>query len=300
MRKTAVAGLVAGLVVTGVGVGAGAAWLVSPSPSDSEATVASPSPAAPRNLDEVVAGQGARSTSVLVPDLGVDYPDTCVGAAQAAAGWQMQVMAPGPVMQAAIDRAGDRATAVPVFLEAIATDVLEPGKVDPSVGAVDEQNLKEVVGALRATMTAMGGPEDGWERRNLGATRTEPVAFRLERCDEHSQAEVTVVSLEHLPLEAVEGDEVDVLPLFSRVALASYDGQWRIRAAETSLAGLSDSRTGERSGLAGGFDVAAVDSEEMGAAVDHLVSKGAADREVRGEVADALGRGGHAYLEAEQ
>lgn len=300
MRKTAVAGLVAGLVVAGVGVGAGAAWLASPSPSEDRAPAASASPAVPGNLDEIVAGQGARAASSLVPEVGVDYPDTCVGAAQAAAGWQMQVMAPGATMQAAIDRAGDRYSAVPVFLEAIATDVLEPGKVDPSAGVVDEQSLKEVVGAVRATMSAMGGSGDAWEKHNLGATVTEPLAFRMERCEEHSAAEVTVVSLEQLPPEAVDGEEGSTLPLFSRLTLAAHDGQWRIRAAETSLAGTYDSRTGERSGLAGGFDAATVDSEAMGAAVDHLLSSGSMDREVRAELAGALGRGGHAYLEAVQ
>lgn len=300
MRRTAVAGLIVGLVVAGVGVGAGAAWLVSPSPSGVAVASVSASPVVPASLDEVVAGQGARATSELVPGLGIDYPDTCVGAAQAAAGWQVQVMVPGPTMRTLFDQASSRGEGAQRLLDAISQEVVAPGAEESA----------QTLAVYRAAANMGAVDEKIWQERNMTGASTMPRLFRMESCDEHSRAAVTIVSEVRLSEESAaaarewDGDSAPaVLPVFSTMVLVSHEGQWRIESATSSMFGMLDSSTGEDvSGDSGpdSFNAAGLDTPQIREALTPWLESGDMGQGDWAKLADGMGRGTHLYVEAGQ
>lgn len=300
MRKGMAAAVLVAAVAVGGGVGVGAAYLAGGEGGGERTAQASPTPAEPTSLDDIVAGTGARATSATVPGLGVGYPDTCIGAAQAAAGWQVQAMMPGPAMQSAIDAKGDMALGLEAFYTALTDEVLIPGILDSG-----QDGVKQVFGAMPAIMAATADEGETWRERDMGATVVTPLAFRMESCTEHSMATVTLVSQAKMsekaraavPEEMLSGDGA---PVFSTMEFSSHGGVWRLSAVETSAMGTRDPQSGERQGYIANFDLSRLNVSAMEDPMVQLLQTQNATPEIRHQFAQAFGRGGHVYLEGTQ
>lgn len=301
MRKSVVAAAVAGAVVVGAGLGVGVSQMLS-SPQDVQSVASATASTAAglpeaTSLDDIVPGSGARAQSTLLPGVGVNFPATCIGAAQAAASWQASVVN----------------MASPLYV----------GLVESSTG--DEQELLGVRQALEDEVLGAGGVESTTvygvtrnlftlpARIGVKGEREEttvylhPKAFRLESCTEGERAIATTVAAASMKDGAIKDQDVVGMDI-STFVLDAADGAWRITAVESSACGFVSS-SGQDLGEAGeqvNSPLCALDVDRIPGIIPTLTAlpssasrPGYSAAQLVNEVTSGLGRGTHHYVEAE-
>ncbi len=220
-------------------------------------------------LDDVIPGEGATRQSVNVPAVGVGYPDTCVGAAQAAAGWTTDLLGGLTAENGASVEALEAALQDEVLAS---TYTRTPGGDDPA----------EVI------VTAAQNWAEEPDASPVNEVHLEYGAFRLASCTEGQEAAVTVYG----PLltngwrggspTTPDGSAYENVVVYS-FALVSEGGQWRIRT-------VRDEMTADTTGA---LDYLAPWGEAFQAAGT------ARSSEAQKALVAAVGAGGHAYVHGE-
>lgn len=249
-------------------VAAGAAVIMRMNAMDTQGEQGSQSSATPVTLDTVVPGQGASGKSVNIPTVSIGYADTCVGAAQAAAGWTIDLVG------GLTPQNGGSVDSLTATLE---NEVLAPTYTRSPLG---NDPAESIVNA------ANNWEEDG-TATPVTEVHLENGAYKLVSCNEHDSAQVIVYGSVTTngwrggSPKTKDGSTYEA-PLVYSFTLTSVDGNWRIQTVEDEV--TADKHDGKMDYLKPWGDV----YRETGT----LQSKKAQDA-----LLPAIGAGGHPYAQ---
>lgn len=174
-------------------------------------------------LDTVVPGQGASGKSANIPTVNVGYADTCVGAAQATAGWTIDLLG-GLTPQNGASVESLRAT--------LENEVLAPTYERTPLGNDPTESV------LNAAIN--------WESDAAATPVTEvhlqDGAYKLVSCNEHHSAQVIVYGSVTTngwrggSPKTQDGSTYEA-PIVYSYTLTSIDGSWRIQTVKDEVAG---------------------------------------------------------------
>ena len=262
--KGRLAAVLAAVLVVVLVVGAVVLMRITGTDERASGASASASASSGATLDSIVPGEGGAAESVNVPGVGVDYADTCVGAAQAAGGWSTQVFG---VSQAA---AGVASEAFSDFV------LIELVVADATVREGDP------VMVTAATANAVAAAQSAGQDIPNDVAEFDRGGFRLDSCTAGDKAVVTVVGTvltdgwSYSPASGTTTSEQPYREIRSfTYHLVSRDGSWRDQQ-------LMDGRDALSALTA--FGSAYV-------AADYVMTDG-----VRSSLKSDLGAGGHLYV----
>lgn len=216
-------------------------------------------------LDTVIPGQGAGGKSNNIPSVGVNYVDTCVGAAQASAGWTIDLLG------GLTPQNGVSADALNKTLE---SEVLASTYERTPLGNDPAENIVSAATNWEADKSA----------NPVNEVHLQDGAYKLVSCNEHHSAQVTVYGSVTTNgwrggSPKTENGSTYETPIVYSYTLTSVDGMWRIQLVKDEVTAEHDGRMDylKRWGQV---------YQEEGT----LQSKKAQDA-----LLSALGAGGHAY-----
>ena len=217
-------------------------------------------------LDTVIPGQGAGGKSNNISSVGVSYADTCVGAAQAAAGWTIDLLG------GLTPQNGASADALSKTLEG---EVLAPTYERTPLGNDPAENIVNAATNWEADKSA----------NPINEVHLQDGAYKLVSCNEHHAAQVTVYGSVTTNgwrggSTKTENGSTYETPIVYSYTLTSVDGTWRIQMVKDEV--TADKHDGRMDYLKPWGEV--YQSEGT------LQSKKAQDA-----LLPALGAGGHAY-----
>lgn len=217
-------------------------------------------------LDTVIPGQGAGGKSSYIPSVGINYVDTCVGAAQATAGWTVDLLG------GLTPQNGASADTLNKTLE---SEVLAPTYERTPLGNDPAENIVSAATNWEANKSASP----------VNEVHLQDGAYKLVSCNEHHTAQVTVYGAVTTNgwrggSPKTEDSSTYETPIVYSYTLTSVNGMWRIQMVKDEVA--ADKHDGRMNYLKPWGEV--YQSEGT------LQSKKAQDT-----LLPTLGSGGHAY-----
>ena len=218
-------------------------------------------------LDTVIPGQGAGGKSSNIPSVGINYADTCVGAAQAAAGWTIDLLG-GLTAQ--------NGASVDALNRTLESEVLAPSYERTPLANDPAESIVSAATNWEADKSASP----------VNEVHLQDGAFKLVSCNEHHSAQVTVYGSVTTNgwrggSPKTEDGSTFETPIVYSYTLTSVDGMWRIQTVKNEV--TADKHDGRMDYLRPWGEV--YKSEGT------LQSKKAQDA-----LLPALGAGGHAYM----
>lgn len=218
-------------------------------------------------LDTVIPGQGAGGKSSNIPSVGINYADTCVGAAQAAAGWTIDLLG-GLTAQ--------NGASVDALNRTLESEVLAPSYERTPLANDPAESIVSAATNWEADKSASP----------VNEVHLQDGAFKLVSCNEHHSAQVTVYGSVTTNgwrggSPKTEDGSTFETPIVYSYTLTSVDGMWRIQTVKNEV--TADRHDGRMDYLKPWGEV--YKSEGT------LQSKKAQDA-----LLSALGAGGHAYM----
>lgn len=218
-------------------------------------------------LDTVIPGQGASGKSSNIPSVGINYADTCVGAAQAAAGWTIDLLG-GLTAQ--------NGASVDALNRTLESEVLAPSYERTPLANDPAESIVSAATNWEADKSASP----------VNEVHLQDGAFKLVSCNEHHSAQVTVYGSVTTNgwrggSPKTEDGSTFETPIVYSYTLTSVDGMWRIQTVKNEV--TADRHDGRMDYLKPWGEV--YKSEGT------LQSKKAQDA-----LLPALGAGGHAYM----
>lgn len=218
-------------------------------------------------LDTVIPGQGAGGKSSNIPSVGISYADTCVGAAQASAGWTIDLLG-GLTPQ--------NGASADTLSRTLKNEVLAPSYERTPLGNDPAENVVSAATNWEADKSASP----------VNEVHLQDGAFKLVSCNEHHAAQVTVYGSVTTNgwrggSPKTEDGSTFETPIVYSYTLTSVDGMWRIQTVKDEV--TADKHDGRMDYLKPWGEV--YQSEGT------LQSKKAQDA-----LLPALGAGGHAYI----
>lgn len=217
-------------------------------------------------LDMVIPGQGSGGKSSNIPSVGISYADTCVGAAQASAGWTIDLLG-GLTPQ--------NGASVDALNKALKSEVLAPTYERTPLGNDPAENIVNAATNWEADKSVSP----------VNEVHLQDGAFKLVSCNEHHAAQVTVYG--SVTTNGWRGGSPKTkdnstfeTPIVYSYTLTSVDGMWRIQMVKDEV--TADKHDGRMDYLKPWGEV--YQSEGT------LQSKKAQDA-----LLPALGAGGHTY-----
>ena len=218
-------------------------------------------------LDTVIPGQGAGGKSSNIPSVGVNYADTCVGAAQAAAGWTIDPLG---------GLTSKNGASVDALNRTLESEVLAPSYERTPLANDPAESIVSAAENWEADKSASP----------VNEVHLQDGAFKLVSCTEHHSAQVTVYGSVTTngwrggSPKTVDGSTFET-PIVYSYTLTSVDGMWRIQTVKNEV--TADKHDGRMDYLRPWGEV--YKSEGT------LQSKKAQDA-----LLPLLGAGGHAYM----
>ena len=218
-------------------------------------------------LDTVIPGQGAGGKSSNIPSVGVNYADTCVGAAQAAAGWTIDLLG---------GLTSKNGASVDALNRTLESEVLAPSYERTPLANDPAESIVSAATNWEADKSASP----------VNEVHLQDGAFKLVSCNEHHSAQVTVYGSVTTNgwrggSPKTEDGSTFETPIVYSYTLTSVDGMWRIQTVKNEV--TADRHDGRMDYLKPWGEV--YKSEGT------LQSKKAQDA-----LLPALGAGGHAYM----
>ena len=179
-------------------------------------------------LDTVIPGQGAGGNSDNISSVGVNYADTCVGAAQASAGWTIDLLG------GLTPQNGASADALSRTLE---SEVLAPTYERTPLGNDPAKNV--VSAAMNWEADKSANP--------INEVHLQYGAYKLVSCTEHHSAQVTVYGSVTTngwrggSPKTVDGSTFET-PIVYSYTLTSVDGMWRIQLVKDEVTAEHDGK----------------------------------------------------------
>jgi hypothetical protein len=218
-------------------------------------------------LDTVIPGQGAVGKSSNIPSVGVNYADTCVGAAQASAGWTIDLLG-GLTAQ--------NGASVDTLNRTLESEVLAPSYERTPLANDPAESIVSAAKNWEADKSASP----------VNEVHLQYGAYKLVSCDEHHSAQVTVYG--SVTTNGWRGgapkttdESTYEMPLVYSYKMTSVNGYWRIQAVADEV--TADRHDGKMDYLKTWGKI----YQETGT----LQSKKA-----QNALLPALGSGGHAYV----
>lgn len=218
-------------------------------------------------LDTVIPGQGAGGKSSNIPSVGVNYADTCVGAAQASAGWTIDLLG---------GLTSKNGASVDALNRTLESEVLAPSYERTPLANDPAESIVSAAENWEADKSASP----------VNEVHLQDGAFKLVSCNEHHSAQVTVYGSVTTNgwrggSPKTEDGSTFETPIVYSYTLTSVDGMWRIQTVKNEV--TADKHDGRMDYLKPWGEV--YKSEGT------LQSKKAQDA-----LLPALGAGGHAYM----